>query len=157
MKLILSKCIFVEQSAFVENISILDNLLVAIEILHHMKCKVSGTVGEAALKIDISRAYDRVDWEFLKQLMLRTGFDSQWVQWMTMCMETVNYLVLINGERTDSITPGRGLRQGDPLPPYLFLICGEGLTTLLKRAEACGDIHGVRVCIGTISHTLTFC
>lgn len=54
---------------------------------------------------------------------------------MTMCLEKVSYSVLVNGERVGPITPGRGLRQGDLLSPYLFIICAKGLTTLLKRAE----------------------
>jgi len=63
-----------------------------------------------------------------------------------MCMESVNYQVLVNGERVGPIVPKRGLRQGDPLSPYLFILCAEGLSSLLKKAESRGDIHGVKVC-----------
>lgn len=87
-------------------------------------------------------------------MMLRMGFDERWVGWMTMCLETVSYSVLVNGEKVDPITQGIGLRQGDPLSPFLFIICAEGLSTLLKKVEGRGDIHGVRVCRGaSFSHT----
>jgi hypothetical protein len=98
LKPILQKCISQEQSAFVENRSIIDNVMAAHEIIHHMKCKRKGKVGEVALKIDISKAYDRVEWEYVRKVMQRMGFHDRWVNWMTMCMKSVNYQVLVNGE-----------------------------------------------------------
>jgi len=156
LKPFLSKCISQEQSAFVGGRSITDNVMVAYEIVHHMKCKRKGKMGEVALKIDISKAYDRVDWNYVKSVMRRMGFHDKWVEWMSMCMESVNYQVLVNGERVGPITPKRGLRQGDPLSPYLFIICAEGLSALLKKSEASGDIHGVKVCRGApiLTHLL---
>jgi hypothetical protein len=156
MKVLLPKCISQEQSAFVENRSILDNVMVASEILHHMKCKTRGRVGELALKIDISKAYDRVKWSHVKDMMRKMGFHEKWVNWMGLCMESVQYHVQINGEGVGLQTPGRALRQGDPLSPYLFIICAEGLSILLKRLEARGDIHSVKVCRGAplLTHLL---
>lgn len=81
-------------------------------------------------------------------MMSKMGFSDKWVKWMALCIESVNYFVLVNGESVGRITLGRGLRQGNPLSPYLFLICAEGLTTLLKNAEARGDVHGIKVCRG---------
>jgi hypothetical protein len=71
-------------------------------------------------------------------------------------MESVNYQVLVNGERVGPIKPKRGLRQGDPLSPYIFIMCAEGLSSLLKKAEARGEIHGVKVCRGAplLTHLL---
>ena len=62
------------------------------------------------------------------------------------CVSTVEYRVQINDEETESFKPTRGLRQGDPLSPYLFLLCMEGLTALLAHAEEIGNISGVKVC-----------
>ena len=75
---------------------------------------------------------------------------------MLMCVKTVSYSVLINGEPKGKITPTRGLRQGDPISPYLFLLCAEGLTAMLNREEGEGQISGVSVCRGAprISHLL---
>lgn len=85
------KCISAEQPAFMENRSILHNVMVAIEVIHHLKCKVKGNVGEVSLIIDTSKAYHRVDWGYLRCIMLKVGFHERWVKWMAMCMETMLY------------------------------------------------------------------
>jgi len=97
-----------------------------------------------------------IEWEYVKKVLSRMGFHDRWLKWMTMCMESVNYQVLVNDEKVGPIIPKRGLRQGDPLSPYLFIICAEGLSALLKRAEAKGDIHGIKVCRGAplLTHLL---
>jgi hypothetical protein len=156
LKSVLDKCISDSQSAFVPGRSILDNAMVAIEVIHHMKAKTKGKLGEVALKLDISKAYDMIDWSYLRGIMSKMGFSDEWVKWIMLCVETVDYTVLVNDNVTDTIKPGRGLRQGDPLSPYLFIICAEGLTTLIKHAEARGDIHRVKICRNApiISHLL---
>ncbi|XP_039690618.1 secreted RxLR effector protein 78-like [Medicago truncatula] len=146
MKVVLDKYISEFQSTFVPGRSILDNAMVAIEIINRMKIKVKGNVGEVALKLDISKAYDRIEWNYLRQVMDKMGFSEQWIKWIMLCVETVDYYVLVNGNVTGPIIPGRGLRQGDPLSPYLFIICAEGLSALIRKAEARGDINGVKVC-----------
>jgi ribonuclease HI len=75
---------------------------------------------------------------------------------MMLCVSSVNYSALVNFEKVGPINPGRGLRQGDPLSPYLFIMVAEGLTSLINKAVACGDLHGVKICRGapTVSHLL---
>jgi hypothetical protein len=89
-------------------------------------------------------------------MLERMGFDEVWVRWMMMCVSTVNYSVLLNFEKLGPIVPGRGLRQGDPLSPYLFILVAEGLTALMKQAVGTGTIHGMRICRGApvVSHLL---
>jgi hypothetical protein len=84
------------------------------------------------------------------------GFSDTWVQWMKLCVSSVNYSALVNFEKVCPIHPGRGLRQGDPLSPYLFILVAEGLTSLINKAMASGDLHGVKICRGapTVSHLL---
>ena len=89
-------------------------------------------MGHLALKSNISKAYDRLEWVFLKKVMERMGFHSRWVGWIMECVQSVTYSMLINSEPTETITPTRGIRQGDPLSPYLFLLCSEGLNGLPK-------------------------
>lgn len=73
-----------------------------------------------------------------------------------MCVTSVKYRIRVNGELTEEFVPERGLRQGDPLSPYLFLLCAEGFSSLLAKAEVEGRICGVRVCRGAppVSHLL---
>lgn len=88
-----------------------------------------------AVKLDISKAYDQVEWGFLQRIMLKLSLDHRWV---TMAMETItiaSYVVLINGEPKGFISPSKGIKQGDLLLPYLFFLCAEGLSALLKKAE----------------------
>ena len=98
LKLVLDKCISDSQLAFVPERSILDNAMAAIEIIHYMKSKVKGKKGDVALKLDISKAYDMIDWSYLRGIMTKMGFSDQWVKWIMMCVETVDYFVLVNGQ-----------------------------------------------------------
>jgi len=109
-----------------------------------------------ALKLDISKAYDRMDWEYLCEVMVKMGFNDKWIQWISMCIELVDYSVIVNNEPVGPIILGRGLRQGDPLSPYLFIMCAEGLSSLIRDAEDRGTISGTRICRGApaISHLL---
>jgi hypothetical protein len=136
--------------------SILDNAMVAIEIVHYMRTKTTGKAGCVALKLDISKAYDRMSWEYDKAILVRMGFCDKWVHWVAMCIESVDYTVLVNGEKVGPVIPGRDLRQGDPLFPYLFILCAEGLSSLISRAEASGDLTGTAICKGAprVTHLL---
>jgi hypothetical protein len=156
LKVCLGKCVSEEQSAFVEGRSILDNALIAIEIIHALKRRTRGVKGDLALKIDISKAYDKVDWGFMRGMLERLGFSNKWIHWMMLCVSSVTYSVLVNQDKIGPIFPGRGLRQGDPLSPYLFILVTEGLSTLIKKSTARGDIHGVKICRGAppVSHLL---
>jgi hypothetical protein len=103
LRVLLDKLVSHEQSAFVEGRSILDNALVAIEIIHAMKRRTRGRKGDLALKIDISKAYDRVDWGFLRRMLEKLGSAETWVKWLMMCVSTVNYSVLLNYDRIGPI------------------------------------------------------
>ena len=84
------------------------------------------------MKLDMSKAYDKMEWCFLEQILLKLGFQESWVALIMKCITTVSYSILVNGEPKGMIKPSRGLRQRDPLSPYLFLFCAKGLNALLR-------------------------
>jgi hypothetical protein len=99
--------------------------------------------GFMGFKLDMSKAYDRVEWPFLEALMRKLGFVEQWITLIMAYVRSVSYSILINGGPVGKIQPSRGIRQGDPISPYLFLICTEALNALLQQAERKGIITGV--------------
>jgi hypothetical protein len=101
-----------------------------------------------ALKLDMSKAYDQVEWVFLEKIMSTMGFHRKWVALMMECVRSVSYSVLINGEPKGYFHPSRGLRQGDPISLYLFLFCAEGLHALLSRAAVSRQLQGLSISRG---------
>lgn len=126
---VLPDVVFEEQSAFIKERLISDNVMVAYEVLHQIRGKRTCLRWKCALKLDMSKAYDGVDWRFAKIMMCEMGFPAQMIKSVIDYMTTVRYTVIINGTRHGNIIPQRGLHQGNPLSLYLFLLCS--LSTLL--------------------------
>ena len=143
MKLALQEIIGENQSAFVAERLITDNVLVAHGMMTHISKKKKGKCGEMTIKLDMSKAYDQVEWECLKRIMKKLGFHEKWIDTVMRCVSSMKYIVKINGQPYGLIQPTRGLRQGDPLLPYLFLICSEGLFAFLNCAAQRKAIEGV--------------
>ncbi|XP_021836344.2 uncharacterized protein [Spinacia oleracea] len=154
LKPLLGDIISVNQSAFVPKRLITDNALIAFEIFHAMKRRGEGKDGSVALKLDMKKAYDRVEWLFLEKVMYRLGFSDNWVRRIMDCLSSVSFAFKINGRISGSVTPSRGLRQGDPISPYLFLIVADAFSTLIAKAAREKLIHGVKICNGAprVSH-----
>ena len=121
---------------------ILDAVLVANEAIDSRKR--SAGVG-LVCKLDIEKAYDHVNWRFLLSILEKMGFGPKWQNWILFCISTVRMTVLVNGTPTKFFSMFRGLRQGDPLSPYLFVLIMEVFSNLISRVKEKGFIRGFKV------------
>ncbi|XP_074314641.1 uncharacterized protein LOC141649868 [Silene latifolia] len=155
LKLFLNEIVSENQSAFTPGRLISDNILMAFEVFHYMK-NARSKEGHMAIKLDMAKVYDRIEWDFLRKVLLVLRFDRSWVARVMDCVTSVTFAVMINGTPSEEFRPSRGLRQGDPLSPYLFILCAEALSNLMRRAVEAMTLHGIRVANGApvISHLL---
>lgn len=144
------------QSAFIPGRLITDNAIIAFECLHAINSNADERSKFCAYKLDLSKAYDRVDWGFLSMVLLKLGFQREWVDRVMTCVTSVSYTVRFNGVVSTPFTPSQGLRQGDPLSPYLFLFVADGLSALINRKVMDGALQELHVCRAApgISHLL---
>lgn len=102
-----------------------------------------------AVKTDMSKAYDRLEWEFIKLVLQKFGFHPVWISWLMECISTISYSYLINETPRGKVKPQRGIRQGDPLSPYIFILYSEILSGLCKRAQEEGNLQGIKIARGS--------
>ncbi|GLT51328.1 hypothetical protein SLA2020_247510 [Shorea laevis] len=142
LKSVLPGVISENQSAFLGGRQLVDGVLVLNEIVEEVKRKKQSAF---VFKADFAKAYDCVDWSFLDWMMDRLGFGNKWRDWIMECLSTARISVLINGSPTEEFKMGKGLRQGDPLSPFLFLMIAEGLNGLVQKAVTEGMFRGVEI------------
>lgn len=102
-----------------------------------------------SIKLDMSKVYDQVEWKYLEQVMVLMGLQPSMIFLIMSCVSTSLFSVLINVVPKDRIIPTQGLRQGDPLSPCLFLLCMEGLVSLLKCHRT--RVQSLKICRGALS------
>ena len=143
---LLDKLVSPFQSAFILGRSIHDNILLTHEIMHKFrKCK--GKTAWVALKLDMEKAYDRLEWYFIQKCFQEIGFHPQWIKWVIECISSVSYSFLINGASHGLLLPSRGIRQGDPLSPYIFILCMEVFCSfLIKESRTAKSGIGIKIC-----------
>ena len=153
---LLADLISENQSAFIPRRLISDNYIIAFECIHHIQSMKQNSPVACAYKLDLSKAYDRVDWDFLEKALVKWGFSGVWINWIMACVSSVTYSVKFNGKLLEVFSPSRGWRQGDPLSPFLFLFGADALSALISKSVADGDLRGVSICRGApiISHFL---
>jgi hypothetical protein len=160
LKGVLDKVISKTQSAFIKGRQILDPILIANESLDSRRR--SGEPG-ILCKMDLEKAYDHVNWDFLLYMLKRCGFGEKWCSWISYCISSVRFSVLVNGTPEGFFDSSRGIRQGDPLSPLLFVFVMEALSRMLSAGINDGLFEGFKVGNVTVSHllfaddTLIFC
>jgi len=116
--------------------------VVSQEAIHSLtKDKQKGLL----IKLDLSKAYDRISWQYLIEVMRAFGFDDRWLQWVKSFISTPHFSILLNGSSSAPFNITRGLRQGDPLSPFLFIIAAEGLGRIIKAHLAKRKIQGLKL------------
>eukprot|EP00253_Pinus_taeda_P013455 PITA_13455 len=141
LKTILPGIISEEQSGYVEGRQILDNILLAQEMIHSLHSRKE--VG-MLMQLDLSKAYDKVNWKYLEVVLRAFGFCRTWIKWILALIKSPRYSILVNGAPSIPFTPTRGIRQGDPLSPFLFIILMEGLSGTIAKKKAEGKIKGLQ-------------
>lgn len=156
MKKVLPQVVSWNQSPFIPERLITDNIIIDYEALHIMKTRKRAHAGSMTIKLDMSKAYDKVEWGYLKAVMVKLGFGEHWIQLVMQCVTTIHYSILVNRIPKNTIIPIRGLRQGDLLSPYLFLLCAEGLSCLVNKVEREGNVRGISISNGgtRVNHLL---
>lgn len=133
------------QSAFIPGRMITDNATIAFECFHKIQHSRNSHNTHCAYKLDLAKAYDRVDWRFLEGTLEKCGFSQKWINWVMQCVRSVRYSVRFNGELLAPFIPTRGLRQGDPLSPYLFLFVADGLVRLISKEIEEGNLTPIKI------------
>ena len=95
------------------------------------------------LNMDMEKAFDRMGWSFLLAILSKLGFSSIWVSWIRTCISTPSFSILLNGSPFGLISPGRRLRQGDPLSPFLFILGSKVFSRLMFKEGRNGSLHGL--------------
>lgn len=137
---LLKKCMFVNQGAFAPDVSIMDNILIAHEIFSDFK-KKKGKIGTMALKLDLEKAFDMLNWHFISACLTKFGFDHHWISLIIECVSSVSFSLILNGKLKGFFFPSRGIRQVDHLSPYIFIFCMEPLIRYLNEASKCSKNH----------------
>jgi len=150
MKTVLSLHISNHQHAFLKDLNILDAVAMTQECLFSV---ISKNIDAAIFKIDLAKAYDCVDWGFIRILLAKIGLRVQCINWIMACVENVKYVVIVNGIPSIFFKAERGLRQGCPLSPLLFILVMDTLSSQIKHAVAEKRCKPVRICKGiSLSH-----
>ncbi|PNX76937.1 cysteine-rich receptor-like protein kinase, partial [Trifolium pratense] len=152
LRFVIGSVISESQTAFVKNSQILDGILIANEVVDEARKSKKELM---LFKVDFEKAYDSVDWGYLDKVMERMSFPTLWRKWIKECVGTATASVLVNGSPTAEFPLERGLRQGDPLSPILFLLAAEGHNVLMEAMVRRNLFTGFRVGVSdslSVSH-----
>jgi len=131
LKPILSEIISEEQYGFIYKRQIHDVVVITQKAMHSMKAQKLASI---VMNLDLSKDYDKVKWSFVKVTLIQFGMKLKMITWIMGCLESSSFVVLINGYSLAILWPSRGIRQGFPLSPFIFLIVSMVLIMLVKNA-----------------------
>ena len=121
------------QSSFIPGRGCHDNIIVVQEAIHSFK-KIKSKSGFFMMKVDLEKAYDRLNWDFLRWVLMDIGLPTNWISLIMFSVTNSDFSLLWNGKKLDPFTPAQGVRQGDPLSPYLFALCLERFSQIIENA-----------------------
>ena len=152
---LLDKMISPTQSTFIPNRWIAENHIIVQEVLHSFKTRKTKP-GLMAIKLDLQKAYDRVNWKFPESVLLHFEFNETFTGWIIACVSSMSFEVIVNGGKSESFKPSRGLRQGDPLLPYLFILGQEVLPRMIDHELKLKNVSSIKTSINgpTITHVM---
>lgn len=149
-------CMVDSQYAFVKGRRISENIILAHEIVHSFRQK-NWTSNAFMLKLDLAKAFDRLEWSFIKYALRRIGFGEHFINLIAACIECPIFSIIINGQSFGTFKSSRGIRQGHPLSPYVFIVAINELTCMLRDAISDGKIQGIMLAPNTpVLHSLLF-
>lgn len=126
------------QSVFVPGWQISDNVIILQEVLHSLRTK-RGKDEAMIFKFDLEKAYDRLSWDFIRDTLMEVGLSSNWIRNIMECVQTSRLQILWNGEKLEAFNSSRGLLQGDPMSPYIFVLYMERLSHMITKSVQDGD------------------
>ena len=125
---------------YVEGSQILDNVILTHELIHSLKLnKIPGVL----IKLDLSKAFDKISWQYLRSILHAFDFHPTWTQWILSLVSSTFFLILVNGAPSPTFKPSRGIRQGDPLSPFLFILMEEGLNRCILETIEKNTLKGL--------------
>ncbi|GKC85761.1 putative RNA-directed DNA polymerase, eukaryota, reverse transcriptase zinc-binding domain protein [Tanacetum coccineum] len=142
LSMVIGSCISPEQSAFIKGRNILDGPLILNEVIEWYRKRKKQLM---IFKVDFEKAFDSLRWDFLYLVMAKLGFGIRWRNWIKGCLRHARSSVLVNGSPTVEFEISKGLRQDDPLSPFLFILAMEGLHALICKALNCGINTGAYI------------
>lgn len=154
LKNLLPDLISFNQGAFVQGRKAIDNVVIAQELIASFKRKKKSKRGWMMIKIDLEKAYDKLNWDFIRSTLQAFNFPRDWIDLMMDCISSVSHTIIFNGGLTQPFSPHCGIRQGDPISPFIFILCMEILSKIIQREVDSLNWHPAKIKDIKISHCL---